>query len=164
MEIDHPPVNALDADLYDGLARLTQELEAAEDLRAVRRCQRAPEDLRAGANLRKMEAEDLAHTRAEERLRRAQRIFRRIERLPQPTIAAIEGHALGGGCELALALDFRFMSRGEPRIGLPEASLGLIPGIGGTQRLPRLVGRSRAGGRSSCSHGVLTPTRPRAAV
>ena len=61
-----------------------------------------------------------------------------------PTVAAIEGHALGGGCELTLALDFRFMSRGEGRIGLPEASLGLIPGIGGTQRLTRLVGRTRA--------------------
>ncbi len=144
VRIDHPPVNALDPALYSGLARLASELEVANDVRAVVVTSANPTVFVAGANLRRMKAEDLQPVRARERLRRAQAIFRRLERVPQPTIAAIEGHALGGGCELALALDFRLMSRGEARIGLPEASLGLVPGIGGTQRLTRLVGPARA--------------------
>src|SRR5689334_21699779 len=80
----------------------------------------------------------------ERKVRLVHETFLRIQRLSKPTIASIEGHALGGGCELALSLDARFMTRGRARIGLPEASLGIIPGGGGTQRLPRLIGRARA--------------------
>jgi enoyl-CoA hydratase len=72
-----------------------------------------------------------------------QQVLRRLETLGRPTIAAINGFALGGGCELALACTFRLMAEGA-RIGLPEVKLGLIPGFGGTQRLARLVGRERA--------------------
>jgi enoyl-CoA hydratase len=67
-----------------------------------------------------------------------------IESLGKPTIAVINGHALGGGLEFALACDFRFMGRDSGTIGLPEIRLGLIPLGGGTQRLPRLIGRGRA--------------------
>ena len=67
-----------------------------------------------------------------------------MQRLPKPVVAEIAGHALGGGCELALACDFRVMSDGPALIGCPEIRLGIIPGGGGTQRLPRLVGRARA--------------------
>ena len=67
-----------------------------------------------------------------------------MQRLPKPVVAEIAGHALGGGCELALACDFRVMSEGPALIGCPEIRLGIIPGGGGTQRLPRLVGRARA--------------------
>jgi enoyl-CoA hydratase/3-hydroxyacyl-CoA dehydrogenase len=77
--------------------------------------------------------------------RRSQAAFTEIEHFPKPLIAAINGHALGGGCELALACDYRLMiDDSRSTIGQTEASLGLIPGAGGTQRLPRLVGRARA--------------------
>ena len=75
----------------------------------------------------------------------AQEVFTAFAELPQPTVAAINGHALGGGLELALACDFRFAARAEGAlIGLPEVRLGLLPGAGGTQRLTRLVGAARA--------------------
>ena len=74
---------------------------------------------------------------------RAQRVFRRIETLGKPVIACIDGYALGGGCELALACTLRVASE-TARLGQPEIKLGLIPGYGGTQRLPRLVGQGAA--------------------
>ena len=71
--------------------------------------------------------------------------FSRIEACPKPVIAAINGHALGGGCELTLCCDYRIMVEdGRSRIGQSEAALGIMPGAGGTQRLPRLIGKARA--------------------
>ena len=77
-------------------------------------------------------------------LPRAHQLLDRLESLPLPTMAAINGHALGGGLELALACDLRFMGADSGRIGLPEVRLGMIPALGGTQRLPLLVGKGRA--------------------
>jgi len=71
-------------------------------------------------------------------------ILEKLERLPKIVIAAIEGHAMGGGLEIALACDLRFMARGKGRLGLVEVKIAAIPGMGGTQRLPRLIGRARA--------------------
>jgi enoyl-CoA hydratase len=77
-------------------------------------------------------------------LRRIHELFLRMNRLDKPVIAAINGVAMGGGCEIALACDVRIMAEGHGRIGLPEMTLGIIPGAGGTQRLTRALGTSRA--------------------
>jgi enoyl-CoA hydratase/carnithine racemase len=71
-------------------------------------------------------------------------VLRKMEHTPKVFIAAIGGHCLGGGLEIALATDFRFAAEGDYRIGVPEVTLGLLPGNGGTQRLPRLIGRQKA--------------------
>jgi enoyl-CoA hydratase/carnithine racemase len=71
-------------------------------------------------------------------------VLLKMEHTPKVFIAAIGGHCLGGGLEIALAADFRFAAEGEYRLGVPEVTLGLLPGNGGTQRLPRLIGRQKA--------------------
>jgi enoyl-CoA hydratase len=98
-------------------------------------------------------------------------LYRRIERLPIPTIAMMEGSALGGGLELALSCDFR-VANTESRYGLPEIKLGMLPGAGGTQRLPRLIGRAQAlrlilrgemlSGREATELGVVNWAMPAA--
>ncbi len=95
----------------------------------------------AGADIKELAALDPRGL--EEASRFGQRVFAMFERSPKPVIAAVNGFALGGGCELALACHIRLASENAV-LGLPEVGLGLIPGYGGTQRLPRLVGRGRA--------------------
>lgn len=95
----------------------------------------------AGADIKELASQDALEAR--ERSGRGQRAFDRIESLGKPVLAAINGFALGGGCELALACHLRFAAR-TAQLGLPEVSLGIIPGYGGTQRLPRLIGRAAA--------------------
>jgi enoyl-CoA hydratase len=95
----------------------------------------------AGADVTELDGID-AET-AFEQMRRGQSALDRIERLPIPVIAAVNGFALGGGLELAMAADLRIAANGS-KLGQPEISLGNLPGWGGTQRLPRLVGRARA--------------------
>lgn len=95
----------------------------------------------AGADLK--ERRTLNEQQVRRNVRTIREVFTALERLPQPTIAAINGYAFGGGFELALVCDFRFAVRGA-RMGLTEVSLGIIPGAGGTQRLPRLIGPSKA--------------------
>lgn len=95
----------------------------------------------AGADIK--ELADLTPLQAEAHARRGQAVFQRLESLGKPSIASINGFALGGGLELALACTFR-IAADTAKMGLPEITLGLIPGFGGTQRLPRLVGRGAA--------------------
>jgi enoyl-CoA hydratase len=95
----------------------------------------------AGADIAEMAA--LSETQAQEFGALGHRVMAMLEALPIPTIAAVNGFALGGGCELALACDFIYASE-KAKLGLPEVGLGVIPGFGGTQRLTRAVGRARA--------------------
>jgi enoyl-CoA hydratase len=95
----------------------------------------------AGADLAEMR--DMSPTEAYALSTRAHRVFSKLENLPQPTIAAVNGFAIGGGCELALACDIRIASD-RATFGAPEVSFGITPGYGGTQRLPRIIGAGRA--------------------
>lgn len=140
--LDRPPLNAIDEQVVTELAETAAELTADGETRAVVVRSALEGVFMAGADIHEFERI------AEEGIDRAllaQEVFNRFAEVPQPTIAAINGHALGGGLELALACDFRFAARAEGAlIGLPEVRLGLLPGAGGTQRLTWLVGPARA--------------------
>jgi enoyl-CoA hydratase/carnithine racemase len=142
--LDRPPANALDEALHADFSSLLGWLEADDSVRAVVLGSAHETIFMAGARLEEFPDEHFGSEATAKRVDLAQATFMRVQRLPKGVTAAITGHALGGGCELALACDFRFMTEGKPLIGCPEIRLGMIPGGGGTQRLPRLVGRSRA--------------------
>ena len=140
--LERPPLNAIDEQLATEFAAIADELAADLETRAVLVRSALNGVFMAGADIHEFERI------AEEGVERAllgQAVFTRFAELPQPTVAAINGHALGGGLELALACDFRFLARADGALlGLPEVRLGLLPGAGGTQRLTRLVGPGRA--------------------
>jgi enoyl-CoA hydratase/carnithine racemase len=132
IRLDRPPVNALND-------QLTEEL-ASDEIRAVI-LYGGEKVFAAGADIRQMaEASYAAMTARSGRLQAALSL---VASIPKPVVAAITGYALGGGLELALAADFRVAGE-NARLGQPEILLGVIPGAGGTQRLPRLVGPGRA--------------------
>jgi enoyl-CoA hydratase/carnithine racemase len=140
--LNSPPANAMSPELMQQLDDVVKELTADRESRAVVFRSGLEKIFMAGADLKhllSLNGEDFQRY-----IKEAQDILCGIEELPQPTIAVINGHALGGGCELTLCCDFRFMADTKATIGVPEVKLGLLPGAGGTQRLPRLVGRSSA--------------------
>jgi enoyl-CoA hydratase/carnithine racemase len=139
--LDRPPANALSIELMTELGALAQELDSREGVRALILRSAVPGMFMAGADLKDMEQRRDTVPYTTRLLRMA---YNTWERLPFATIAEIGGHALGGGCELALVCDFRIMARGKGRIGLPEARRGLLAAAGGTQRVTRLLGRARA--------------------
>lgn len=137
--IDSPPVNALDKEL---LTQLSDVIDGIEDhIGALIITGSGEKAFVAGADIK--EFPQLKGEAGEQLSRRGQMTFQKIAHLKQPVIAAIDGHALGGGLELALACDFR-IATAKSHLGLPETSLGVIPGYGGTQRLARLIGSGKA--------------------
>ena len=134
-------LNALNAATFDELRRVLLEARKNTNVRALVLTGTGAKAFVAGADIRELATLNPAEARA--LAERGQHVFDLVERLGKPVIAAINGYALGGGCELALACTVRIASEAA-KIGQPEVNLGLIPGYGGTQRLPRLVGRGRA--------------------
>jgi enoyl-CoA hydratase/carnithine racemase len=138
--LDRPPANALGLEIIDGLHTAIDYAEAAE-VKVIVLASAIDGFFAAGADIKHMSSADAAAFRTYgDALRGA---LERLAALPMISVAAIEGLALGGGLELAMACTLR-VAAPKARLGLPEVKLGLIPGGGGTQRLPRLVGRSRA--------------------
>src|SRR5918911_5758525 len=141
--LNPPPANSYDRAFLDDLNAAVDEVRWDGDVRgAVLVSDLAPRFFSAGADINNFKS-----STQEQRVMtvlHAQEILLKIERTPKVFVAAISGHALGGGLEIALACDFRFAAEGDYRIGLPEVTLGLLPGNGGTQRLSRLIGRARA--------------------
>jgi enoyl-CoA hydratase/carnithine racemase len=140
IRLDRPPVNALNDQLRDELASAAREAGAADEIRAVI-LYGGEKVFAAGADITQMAEADYAEMTT--RAGQLQATLNLVADLPKPVVAAITGYALGGGLELALAADFRVAGSGA-RLGQPEILLGVIPGAGGTQRLPRLVGPARA--------------------
>jgi enoyl-CoA hydratase/carnithine racemase len=137
--LDRPPANALSHQFMDEMGTVTAWLATTETQLVVLRSD--AEMFMAGADLNMVnEGWDDQDATTE----KCQHMMNRWERLPMLTLAAIGGHALGAGCELAMSCDFRVMARGRARIGLPESLRGLISAAGGTQRMSRLVGAARA--------------------
>ncbi|MFF1393397.1 enoyl-CoA hydratase/isomerase family protein [Streptomyces sp. NPDC058287] len=140
IRLDRPPMNALDIATQDRIKELAEEASRRDDVRAVV-VRGSDKAFAAGADIKEMQAMD--HAAMIVRSRALQDSFTAVARIPKPVVAAITGYALGGGCELALCADFR-IAADDARLGQPEILLGLIPGAGGTQRLARLVGPSKA--------------------
>jgi enoyl-CoA hydratase/carnithine racemase len=140
IRLDRPPVNALSDQVRDELAEAARAAQASDEIRAVI-LYGGEKVFAAGADIKEMADADYAAMAT--RSGRLQATLSLIAGLPKPVVAAITGYALGGGLELALAADFRVAGQ-TARLGQPEILLGVIPGAGGTQRLPRLVGPARA--------------------
>ena len=140
--LNRPKVlNALNAQLFDELEAVFTALAADRAVRVILITGAGEKAFAAGADIGELAVADLEF--GEALARRGQGVFRLMETCGKPVIALVNGFALGGGCELALACTMRIASEAA-RLGQPEVKLGLIPGYGGTQRLPRLVGSPAA--------------------
>jgi enoyl-CoA hydratase len=133
--------NSFNAQMRQEMENLLHDLARRTGIRAVV-VTGGDEIFCAGADISEIEGTNSAES-AYQHAREFQMLFDQVESLPQPVIAAVSGYALGGGCELALAADFRIASE-TARFGLPEIKIGAFPGGGGTQRLPRLIGVAKA--------------------
>ena len=140
LSLDRPPVNALGRELVDDLLATLERVAQHGECRCLV-VRSAGAHFCAGADLKERRAMSLDDVRRF--VPRIAAVCNALAGLPFPTIASVRGAAVGGGCELCLACDLRILAAGA-RIGLAETSLGIIPGAGGTQRLPRLIGPMRA--------------------
>lgn len=134
-------LNALNSQVLADLAELLDTVEADEEIRVLVITGAGEKAFVAGADIGEMST--LTKAEGEAFGKKGNDVFRRLETLPIPTIAAVNGFALGGGCELSMSCDIRICAD-TAVFGQPEAGLGITPGFGGTQRLPRIVGVSKA--------------------
>jgi enoyl-CoA hydratase/carnithine racemase len=143
IHLNRPPANAYDRSVADDLNAAIDEVRWNADIRgAVLASDLAPRFFSAGADIVNFQRSTLDQNAM--LVLHMHETLMKIERTPKVFVAAVGGHALGGGLEIALACDLRFGAEGEYRLGLPEVTLGILPGNGGTQRLQRLIGRTRA--------------------
>lgn len=140
IQLDRPPMNALSTTVQREIRERAREVSERPEVRAVV-LYGGPKVFAAGADVKEMA--DWGYTDAVDHSADLTDCFSAVARIPKPTIAAITGYALGGGCELALCCDLRICGD-NARLGQPEILLGIIPGAGGTQRLARLIGPARA--------------------
>ena len=140
IRLDRPPMNALNAQVQGEIAAAAAQVSQDPAIRAVV-LYGGEKVFAAGADIKEMAEAGYSQMAAD--TRRLQESFTAVAKIPKPVVAAVTGYALGGGLELALCADFRVAGE-SARVGQPEILLGIIPGAGGTQRLPRLVGPARA--------------------
>ncbi len=140
IRMDRPPMNAINVEVQDALHAAALEAGTRRDVSAVI-IYGGEKVFAAGADIKEMQP--MSYTDMVDRSAALQAAFIAIARIPKPTVAAITGYALGAGCELTLACDFR-VAADNAKLGQPEVLLGVIPGAGGTQRLSRLIGPARA--------------------
>jgi enoyl-CoA hydratase/carnithine racemase len=140
--LDRPPANSYDRGFLDELDAAIESAKADDAVRAIVVRSASEKFFSAGADVSVFARSDLDAQTAF--VLCANDAMGKLETTPKVVVAAINGHCLGGGLEIALCCDFRVAAEGTYRIGLPEVSLGLLPGTGGTQRLPRLIGRQKA--------------------
>src|ERR1700737_2537366 len=142
IHLNRPPANSYDRGFINDLNAAIDEIRFDESIGAAVLMSDLPKFFSAGADInmfRTVTSKARAMT-----ILHMHEVLLKMEHTPKVFIAAIGGHCLGGGLEIALATDFRFAAEGEYRLGVPEVTLGLLPGNGGTQRLPRLIGRQKA--------------------
>ena len=140
IRLDRPPMNPINSQVQEGIRAASLEATERNDVRAVV-VYGGEKVFAAGADIKEMQA--MSYTQMVDASARLQGSISSVARIPKPTIAAVTGFALGGGCELSLVCDFRVVGQ-RAKMGQPEALLGLIPGMGGSQRLTRIVGLSKA--------------------
>jgi enoyl-CoA hydratase/carnithine racemase len=140
IRLDRPKMNVLNRQVQDEIAEAAARVSADDEVSAVV-IYGGERVFAAGADIKEMA--DLSYAQMAERSTRLQASFTAAARIGKPVVAAVTGYALGGGLELALCADFRVVGE-SAKVGQPEILLGIIPGAGGTQRLPRLIGPARA--------------------
>ena len=140
IRLDRPPMNALNVQVQEELREAAKQAATSDEVKAVI-VYGGQKVFAAGADIKEMA--DMGYAAMAARAVELTGAFDSVARLPKPTVAAITGYALGGGCELALACDWR-VAAADAKLGQPEINLGVIPGAGGTQRLSRLVGPAKA--------------------
>ncbi|WP_088008358.1 enoyl-CoA hydratase-related protein [Indiicoccus explosivorum] len=161
-------MNAFNYEMLNELSQVAEAVRINPDIRAVVFMGAGEKAFSVGADLK--ERKTLNEQQVKRNIYKIGEVFTTIENLPQPTIAMMNGYAFGGGMELALACDFRILAE-EATVGLTETSLAIIPGAGGTQRLPRLIGEAKAleliltarrlKAQEALEYGIVTRVAPR---